>query len=125
MLPVMFFLGSELAYATQGCGSVLYRRQLDESEAQITHAVMFEPAVGEMPTRNGSYECVRFSFLVDATGRPVDIRAEVDSGGIAFEARRALEQFRFRPPKPGSHNRLMLVFDGMSNRWPSLPPDLR
>lgn len=125
MLVVTFLVGSELAYATQGCGTVRYHHQLTDSEAQITHSVMFEPPVGELPTRNGSYECVRFSFRVDSSGSAADVRVEESSndGGLLVAARRALDQFRFRQPATGSEKRLMLVFDGMVDRWPTPPPD--
>lgn len=125
MLPMVFLVGSELAYATQGCGTVRYHQELTDSEAQITHSVVFEPPVGELPTRNGSYECVRFSFRVDSAGNAADVRVEESSndGLLLIAARRALDQFRFRQPAPGSERRLMLVFDGMVGRWPTPPPD--
>lgn len=127
MLAVMFFLGSELAYTTQGCGTIEFHKQLAESEGQVTHSVMFVPPVGELPTRNGSYECVRFSFQVDASGRPSDVRVEDSSndGGLPVRARWTLDQFRFRKPAPGNQKRLMLVFDGMVDRWPESPPDIK
>lgn len=127
MLPVMFFLGSGLAYATQGCGTIPFQKQLRESEGQVTHSVMFIPPVGELPTRNGSYECVRFSFRVDASGHASDVLVEDSSndGGLLVVARQTLDQFRFRQPAVGDRKRLMLVFDGMVGRWPEPPPDVK
>jgi TonB family protein len=127
MLAAMFLLGSELAYTTQGCGTIRFQKQLAYSEDLITHAVMFEPPVPEMPTRNGSYECVRFSFRVDPSGHATEVHVEESSndGALLVDARRALDLFRFRKPPPGSQQRLTLVFDGMVGRWPELPPDIR
>lgn len=122
-LIAALLFSSELAYSTQGCGTLRFRQQLAEAEASIVHAVKFSPPVGEMPTRSGSYECVRFSFLVDRAGHPTDIRYEESSGdfSLIFSARQALDQFRFRHPRDGA--RLMLVFDGMVGRWPEPPSD--
>lgn len=122
ILMAALLFSSELAHTTQGCGSLRLRQQLAEAEASIVHAVKFSPPVGEMPTRTGSYECVRFSFLIDRAGRPTDIRAEESSGDFALvmSARQALDQFRFRQHR--SRARLMLVFDGMVGRWPQPPP---
>lgn len=122
ILLAALLLSSELAYTTQGCGSLRLRQQLAQTEASIVHAVKFSPPVGEMPTRSGSYECVRFSFVVDGAGRPTDVRTEESSGDLALvmSARRALDQFRFRQDRRGT--RLMLVFDGMVGRWPEPPP---
>jgi hypothetical protein len=127
MLPVMFLLGSELAYTTQGCGTIRFQKQLAESERQIVHSVLFEPPVGELPTRNGSYECIRFSFRVDASGHASEVRVEESSndGGLLVRARWTLDRFRFRQPAPGSRERLILVFDGMVGRWPEPQPDLK
>ena len=122
ILMAALLLSSELAYTTQGCGSIRFRQQLAEAETEIVHAVKFDPPAGEMPTRNGSYECVRFSFLIDRAGRPTDIRTEESSGDfvLVMSARQALDQFRFRQHR--STTRLMLVFDGMVGRWPEPPP---
>ncbi len=125
VLAAALLFGSQLAYATQGCGTLRFRRQLSDAEASIVHAVKFDPPVGELPTRNGSYECVRFSFRIDSTGHPVDIRTEESSNDydLILSARQTLDQFRFRRHGNGSEKRLMLVFDGMVDRWPEPPPN--
>jgi hypothetical protein len=68
---------------------------------------------------------VRFSFLVDATGRPAAIRIEESSNDymLVVNAKHALSQFRFRGDGTGNEKRLMLVFDGMVGRWPEPPVD--
>lgn len=125
VLAAALLLGSQLAYATQGCGTLRFHRQLSDAEASIVHSVKFDPPVGELATRNGSYECVRFSFRVDSKGLPVDIRTEESSNDflLILSARQTLDQFRFRHHQNGSKKRLMLVFDGMVGRWPEPPPN--
>lgn len=125
ILVAALLLSAELAHTTQGCGSLRHAQALAEAEALIAHAVKFSPPVGEMPTRSGSYECVRFSFLVDGAGRPTEIQTEESSGDFALvmSARQALDQCRFQRPRNGT--RLMLIFDGMVGRWPEPPPSQR
>ncbi len=125
MLLAAFLVGLTAATSTTDCGSVRYHRQLMESEMLITHAVMWQPPVGELPTRNGTYQCVLFSFRVDASGRAADIKVEKDSTGgyMAFVAREPFKEFRFKQPAP-LDKRLLIMFDGMVNRWPELPPGL-
>jgi hypothetical protein len=123
LLVATLLLSSDMAYATQGCGTLRFHRELSEAENSIVHTVKFEPPVGELPTRNGSYECVRFSFRVDRTGHPADIRIEESSNDymLVVDAHRALSQFRFRQHEYGIEKRLMLVFDGMVGRSPDPP----
>lgn len=125
MLALAYFLTSQLAYTSMGCGALRFEQQLDVTGRLVEHWAPFNPSVGELATRNGSYECARFSFLIDKFGQAKDIRVEESSRDISMilDARLALEKYRFRHPVGAQSQRYMLIFDGMVNRWPQPPPD--
>jgi len=126
IMSFILLFSSEMAFKTSGCHEARFSAELDKTELLITRGANISPGIYEMPTRRGSFECVRYTFLVDGEGRAIDVRAEEssDSAGFNFSARQTLGKYRFKVPARGSSERLMILFSEIVARAPFSPEQI-
>jgi hypothetical protein len=126
MISVMFFFLSEAAFKSDGCHEGKFRAVLDKTEAMIVRSANFYSGVIEMPTRRGSYECARYSFLLDEGGHPTDVRLEESSGSFPmnFASRQTLVNYVFDRKAWRAGNRLMMLFSDIVGRAPPRPSEV-
>ena len=126
MISVMFLLLSEAAFKSDGCHEEKFRAALDKTEALIVRSVNFYSGIIEMPTRRGSYECARYTFLLDETGHPTDVRLEEssDSFSMNFSSRQTLFNYVFDHKAWTAGQRLMMLFSDIVGRAPPPPSEV-
>lgn len=107
------------AHATD-CGAAAQQALLRKTEALVVSRVPMEPVVGEMPTPQGTRECVRLTFAIGAGGEPVGVVIAESSGHMAFSlaAMRAVRQYRFRPGFLSRFRTYSLLVEGVADRMP-------
>ena len=103
------------------CGQARYLKELRFTESLIVKRVALQDLVGEMPTRSGHPECVRFTFSIDAAGQARSITVEESSRDylMTASAMRALAAYQFKPATV--RVRHMLVFRALINKAPPFP----
>ena len=111
------------SHAHPDCGLHTHRAWIARSEALASHKAPFVVPTGELPTRTGHYECIRFTYGIDAHGKPSDIRIADTTGSfvMTIAARRTLERYRFKVPNRHTGKRYSLVFTGMVDKAPPPP----
>ena len=117
--PVLIATGA--AHATD-CGVAAQQALLRRTESLVISRVPTEPVIGEMPTPEGTRECARIRFSIDAHGEPIDLAVAESSGHMAFDlaAMRAIGRYRFRWEFLGSFRTYSLVIQGVADK---IPPD--
>lgn len=126
IVSLILLMSSDIAFKTSGCHEAKFSADLDKTELLITRGANISPGIYEMPTRRGSFECVRYTFLLDGEGRAIDVRAEEssDSPDFNFSARQALGRYRFKLPARGRSERLMILFREIVARAPFSPEQI-
>lgn len=126
MISVMFLLLSEAAFKSDGCHEEKFTAILDKTEAMIVRSANFYSGIIEMPTRRGSYECARYSFLLDESGHPTDVRLEEssDSFPMNFASRQTLVNYVFDRKAWTTGHRLMMLFSDIVGRAPPPPSEV-
>lgn len=100
------------------CGATAQQALLHRTESLVISHVPMEPVIGEMPTPQGTWECARVTFSINARGEPIDLAVAESSGGMAFAmaAMRVVRQYRFRQEFLGSFRTYSLVIQGVANK---------
>jgi len=111
---------SAAAVRATDCGAAAPQAMLRHTEALVVSRVPMEPVVGEMPTAQGTRECVRLTFAVGAGGVPVNVSIAESSGHMAFSlaAMRAVKQYRFRSEFLSRLRTYSLLVEGVADRMP-------
>lgn len=119
LTTVAILLLVNAAHATD-CGAAAQQALLRKTEALVVSRVPMEPVVGEMPTPQGTRECVRLTFAIGADGGPVDVAVAESSGHVAFSlaAMRAVRQYRFRSAFFSRLRTYSLLVEGVADRMP-------
>jgi len=123
---MLFLLYSEAAFKSDGCHEEKFKATLDKTEAMIVRSANFYSGIIEMPTRRGSYECARYSFLLDENGHPTDVRLEEssDSFSMNFSSRQTLANYVFDRKAWTTGQRLMMLFSDIVGRAPPPPSEV-
>lgn len=126
MISIMFLFLSEEAFKSDGCHEEKFKAVLDKTEAMIVRSANFYSGIIEMSTRRGSYECARYSFLLDKNGHPMDVRLEEssDSFPMNFASRQTLVNYVFDQKTWVIGQRLMMLFSDIVGRAPPPPSEV-
>ena len=108
------------AHATD-CGAAAQQALLRRTESLVISRVPTEPVIGELPTPQGTPQCARITFSIDAQGEPIYLAVAESSGHMAFDlaAMRAVGRYRFRHEFLGGFRSYSLVIQGVADRMPS------
>jgi hypothetical protein len=103
---------------TTDCGAGTHKTEIAKSILSVRRAVRVETLSGEFPTREGTYECVRVSFLLAPWGSMYRLRFDESTGNFAFDmaARRAIEKYEFEGSVLGMFDTKTLILDGIYNK---------
>jgi hypothetical protein len=102
------------------CGAASHRTEIVQTQLSVKRAVAVEPTIGELPTKEGTPECVRVTFFLTPWGTMYHLRFVESSSNYPFEVavRRAIEKYEFRGSLLGIFDMKTLLFDGVDNRRP-------
>jgi len=105
---------------TTDCGAATHRAQIAESLLSVKKSVPVEPTIGEMPTKEGTRECVRVEFYLTPWGTVYHLRFVETSMNFPFESavRRAFDRYEFKGSWWGLFDTKTLVFEGVDNKRP-------
>lgn len=126
MISIVFLFFFEAAFKSDGCHEKKFTAILDKTEATIVRSANFYSGIIEMPTRRGSYECARYSFLLDESGHPTDVRLEEcsDSFPMNFASRQTLPNYVFDRKAWANGQRPMMLFSDIVGRAPPPPSEV-
>ena len=118
-LLALLLLGGQAATTTD-CGAITHRAQIAASMLSVKKTALVEPTIGELPTKEGTHECVRVEFSLTPWGTMYRLRFVETSNNFPFEmaVRRAIEKYEFQGSLLGLFDRKTLVFEGVDNKRP-------
>ncbi|HVI56308.1 MAG TPA: hypothetical protein VM621_14790 [Luteibacter sp.] len=118
-LFALMLLSGQTATTTD-CGAVTHRAQIAESMLSVKKAALVEPTIGELPTKEGTRECVRVEFSLTPWGTIYRLRFAETSHNYPFEVavRRAIDKYEFQGSLLGLFDTKTLVFEGVDNKRP-------
>ncbi len=107
--------------AITDCGAATHRAQIEESKLSVAKAVPVEPTLGELPTKEGTRECVRVEFFLTPWGTMYHLRFVETSNNFPFEAavRRAIDKYEFQGSWLQMFDKKTLIFEGVDNKRPA------
>ena len=116
-LLALLLLGGSIP-ASPDCGAASHSAEIARKQLSVRRAVPVDTLTGEFPTKNGTYECVRFSFLLTPWGSMYRLRFEESTGNFVFEmaARRAIEKYEFEGSVLDVFETKTLILDGIYNK---------
>jgi len=116
-LLAILLLGDPIPYS-HDCGAESHSAEIAQTQLSVRKAVPVESLSGEFPTKNGTYECVRVSFLLTPWGSMYYLRFHESTGSFAFEmaARRAIEKYEFKGSVLGVFDTKTLILNGIYNK---------
>lgn len=119
ILFALLFVGGH-GPAAPDCGAAAHRAEITDTLLSVTKTVPVEPTIGELPTKEGTQECVRVAFSLTPWGTIYRLRFVESSGNFPFEmsVRRAIEQYQFQGSILGTFRTKTLVFEGIDNKRP-------
>jgi len=80
----LLLLGGQAATTTD-CGAITHRAQIAESMLSVKKTAFVEPTIGELPTKEGTRECVRVEFSLTPWGTMYRLRFVETSNNFLFE----------------------------------------
>jgi hypothetical protein len=117
MLLALLLVGTPRP-STSDCGAAMHKAEIADSARSVRKAVPVEALSGEFPTKDGTYECARVSFLLTPWGSMYRLRFDESTENLAFDmaVRRAIEKYEFEGSVLGMFDTKTLILDGIYNR---------
>lgn len=111
-------LGAPAAAPGLDCGAISHGEILRKTEALIVSRSPVDEVMGEMPTVQGTQECARLEFSIDAVGSPLDVKIVEASGNMAFSlaAIRAVKKYKFKPEFLSRYRTYSVIVRGVADR---------